>query len=108
MSSSQHFTIIFPTSNPKLLLVDINNVNAAGFILGGWWFAHATGRRPGQCELQREAEALHCPDWLGEERPGWQENPMLNFFGLSSKEAGLQSEASGQICGHSSAFHHVQ
>lgn len=64
MSSSQHFTIIFPTRKPTLLLADINNANAAGFILWGWWLAHATGKRPGHQELQTGAEALHCQGWL--------------------------------------------
>ena len=82
MSSSQHFTIIFPNRNPRLLLADINNVNAAGFILWGWWFAHGTGRRPGQRELQTGAVALRCQGWLVRRGAAGRRTPLLHLLGL--------------------------
>lgn len=78
MGSSQHFTIIFPTNKPRLLLADINNVNATGFVLWGWRFAYATGRRRGQCELQTGVEA-RAGWWRGE---AGRKTPPLNFLGL--------------------------
>lgn len=103
MSSSQHFTIIFPTRKPRLLLADINNVNAAVFILLGWWFAHATGTRSGHCELQTAAEALHCQGWLMRRGEVGRKILLLNLLGLSPlrgwpPKCGLRTSLWPQLC----------